>query len=776
MFFLKQIAREHHYSMFPLSALHGSLLQSGLRFCRLFAPKRLWLICTFYFLLSSTTQAQTDTIAPKKPKIGLVLSGGGAKGLAHIGVLKVIEEAGVKIDYIGGTSMGAIIGGLYASGYTANQLDSIFQNTDYEAVIRDYLPRVAKNFYQKDNDERYAFTLPFKNFKLTVPTALSKGLYNYNLINRLTYHVRHVDDFSKLPIPFVCIATNIETGEEVVLNKGYLTQAILASGAFPSLYAPVEIQGKYLIDGGVLNNYPVKQVKEMGADIIIGVDVQDDLKDRSELQEATRILVQISNLQMMERMKQNREITDVYIKPDIKGFNVISFDQGKDIIHRGEVAGKDFWEELLKLSTNYQKPKVENPKKLNDTIAINQIITPVLKDYTRAFMLGKLRFRNQESITFQQLNNGLENLNATQNFSTLSYQIVPENQQQDNLYLELKESPQKSFMKFGLHYDNLLKSGILINFTRKKVLFKNDVASLDLILGDNPRYVFDYYIDKGFYWSLGVKSRYIQWNKNIPSDFNNGLVLFDGNLSSVNVNFYDFTNQVYLQTFFLQKFIAGAGLELKHLKISTENIENNPILDNSDYLSFYGYMKFDSFDSKYFPKKGIFFEGNFQNILNQSNPLQIFQRNSYLKGNFAIVKSIWNRISITIQNELGFTFGDSETPALNFALGGYGFREFNNFRPFYGYDFVGLTGNSYIKGLVNFDWEFVNKHHINLAANYTNIGNDIFLNNDWFTWPKYSGYALGYGFDSILGPIEVKHSWSPETRRHYTWFAVGFWF
>ena len=141
----------------------------------------------------------------------------------------------------------------------------------------------------------------------------------------------------------------------------------MASGAFPSLYAPVDIQGKYLIDGGVLNNYPVKQVKQMGADIIIGVDVQDDLKDRSELQEATRILVQISNLQMMERMKQNREITDVYIKPDIKGFSVISFDQGKDIILRGEQAGQSFWEELVKLSTNYKKEQLQNPKKLSAT-------------------------------------------------------------------------------------------------------------------------------------------------------------------------------------------------------------------------------------------------------------------------------------------------------------------------------------------------------------------------------------------------------------------------
>ena len=147
-----------------------------------------------------------------KPKIGVVLSGGGAKGLAHIGVLKVLEEAGVEISYIGGTSMGAIVGGLYASGYSANELDSIFNSLDADALLRDYTPRGSKNFFEKRNDEIYALTLPFKNFRIGFPTALSKGLYNYTTVNRLTNHVRHIRDFDNLPIPFVCIATDVETG------------------------------------------------------------------------------------------------------------------------------------------------------------------------------------------------------------------------------------------------------------------------------------------------------------------------------------------------------------------------------------------------------------------------------------------------------------------------------------------------------------------------------------------------------------------------------------
>ena len=269
----------------------------------------------FLLLISSSVFAQEQ----KKPlKVGLVLSGGGAKGLAHIGVLKVLEDEGLEISYIGGTSMGAIIGGLYASGYSASELDSIFRNTDFENIVQDNLPRVVKSFYEKDNDEKYAFTLPFNKFKVGIPLALSKGQNTYNLLNRLTYRVHDINDFSKLPIPFLCIATDIETGQAVILKEGYLPQAMKASGAFPSLFNPVEINGRYLIDGGVVNNYPIDEVRAMGADIIIGVDVQEDLLNRESMGSAMKVVMQIVNFQMYQGMKAKAAATDIYIKPAIR--------------------------------------------------------------------------------------------------------------------------------------------------------------------------------------------------------------------------------------------------------------------------------------------------------------------------------------------------------------------------------------------------------------------------------------------------------------------------
>ncbi len=314
--------KAYFQSLFPLFAISFFCkkrmpLQSGL-----YNKRLVFLFSIFFFLLSFSCFSQQEI--PRK-KIGLVLSGGGAKGFAHIGVLKLIDQAGIKIDFIGGTSMGSVVGGLYASGYTGMQIDSIFRATNFDELITDYIPRTSKNFFEKRNDEMYAFTLPLNKFKISIPTALSKGMYNYNLLVRLTDKVKDVSDFNKLPIPFLCIATDIETGEEVLLNNGYLPQALLASSAFPTIFSPVEINGRLLVDGGVTNNYPVEEIKKLGADIIIGVDVQDDLKDRKSLKEATRILVQISNLQMIKKMKIKQALTDIYIKPDITKYGVISF-------------------------------------------------------------------------------------------------------------------------------------------------------------------------------------------------------------------------------------------------------------------------------------------------------------------------------------------------------------------------------------------------------------------------------------------------------------------
>ena len=711
----------------------------------------------------------------KRPKIGLVLSGGGAKGFAHIGVLKVLEGAGIKIDYIGGTSMGSVIGGLYASGYNASQIDSIFKKTNFDELINDYIPRSSKNFYGKKNDELYAVVLPFSNFRIGIPEALSKGMYNYNLLSSLTRNVRHVRDFNKLPTPFLCIGTNIETGEEVLLNKGNLVQAMMASAAFPSLFTPVEIDGNLLVDGGVVNNYPIQEVRNLGADIIIGVDVQDDLLKRKNLKNATRILVQITNLQSIEKMKSKVKDTDVYIKPDIRDFGVISFDRGEEIIRKGEEAAFAVYEKLKTLTDEnnfYKKPKL---KVATDTLHIQDINTDKLENYTKEYIRGKLRFKPGSTITYDGLKAGINNLNATQNFSTISYCLQP-NGDKDNLDLVLRENPTQTYLKLGLHYDGLYKSAVLLNLTHKKTFLKNDVTSLDIILGDNFRYDFNYYVENGFNISFGFRSRLNQFNRNVTTSLS-GVLKETPNVNLINVDFMDISNQAYFQTIFVQKFLMGGGLEYKYLKINSPTLANEDnIIEKSNYFSAFAYLKYDSLDEKYYPSSGLYFSTDVQTYMASSDYTKQFKPFSIAKAEVSIVRPLFRKATIKFGADAGFNIGSDSVPFFDFILGGYGYNKINNFNYFYGYDFLSIAGNSYIKSDINIDYEIFKKNHINVSANFANLGDDIFSSVDWVSMPKYTGYAIGYGLETIIGPIEVKQSWSPEMSKSFTWFSIGFQF
>lgn len=727
----------------------------------------------FLFFIFQPSFAQ-DTI--RKPKIGLVLSGGGAKGFAHVGVLKVLEAAGIKIDFIGGTSMGAVIGGLYASGYNATQIDSIVRVTNFDNLLIDYIPRSSKSFYEKRNDELYALILPFDNFKIGAPQSLSKGMFNYNLFNELTLHVRHVRDFNQLPTPFLCMATDIEFGQQVILNKGILAQALFASSALPSVFSPVILDGRFLIDGGIMNNYPIDEVRKLGADIIIGVDVQNGLRDREQLKDATKILFQITNLQMIEKMKLNAANTDIYIKPDIKEYGVVSFEKAKEIVLRGEEAAFSVYEEIDQLadkSKAYYKPKL---KMESDSLNIVNIVCNNLKNYSKSYIEGKLKFKSGAKIRYKDLETGINNIDATHNFGAITYSLEP-NGNGDNLILNFTENPIKTYLKFGLHYDGLYKSAVLANITNKKTFFKNDIASFDLIIGDNVRYNLDYYVDNGYNLSYGLKSQLNQFNKNVTNEITNLSVVPLANVNSINVDFLDVTNQLYFQSIFAQKFLVGLGLEYKYVTIESETLAAiKPVLDKSNYSSVFAYMKYDSFDNQYFPTKGWYFSSDLHNYLFSSNYTGKFNPFSIAKADAGFALKILKKATLKAQAEAGFSIGEESVPFFNFVLGGYGFIPLNNFKPFYGYDFLSLAGNSFLKTSATIDFEIFKKNHLNFSANYANIETDYFKSLDWISLPKYSGYAIGYGLESIIGPLEVKYSWSPETAKGYTWFSIGFWF
>jgi NTE family protein len=418
-----------------------------------------------------------------------------------------------------------------------------------------------------------------------------------------------------------------------------------------------------------------------------------------------------------------------------------------------------------------------NVVKQKDSIYISDITYNKLDNFTRAYILGKLKIKKNTVINHEQLEKGISLINGTQNFSTIMYSFE-KIQNGEQLNLQLKENKNNTFLKFGLHYDDLYKSGVLLNYTQRKLFTKNDVFSLDVMLGDNFRYNFDYYIDNGFYWSFGFNSKLNIFNRNISTDFENGAVFSDLGVNSVNIDFTDLSNQAFVQTIFAQKFSVGAGLEFKYLNIASQTLQNTtPIFDKSDYLSAFGYIKYDSFNQKYFPKKGWSFFGEMKTFLYSSDYTRQFERFSIAKAEAGIVFEPLKKLTIRLQSEVGFAIGERTISFFDFVLGGYGFVPANNFKPFFGYDFLSLAGDSYAKQTATIDYVLYKKHHVNFTGNFANVGNRIFEHIEgWLKKPTYTGYALGYGMESIIGPLEIKHSWSPETGNHFTWFSVGFWF
>ena len=531
----------------------------------------------------------------------------------------------------------------------------------------------------------------------------------------------------------------------------------------------------------------------MGADLIIGVDVQHDLSTRESLSSATEILLQINNYRTVNDMKEKSEKTDIYIRPDIDNFSVIDFDRGLEIITSGEVAAQAISDRLNEVARAQDAPPKRATKVVSqDSLTINRLIVTGNDQYTRGYIKGKLRFNLAEKMSFEKLHQGMNNLSATGNFKAIRYELVSNGLGTD-LILKLKENPTKMFLKVAAHYDDLYKSSALINLTKKNFLLKDDVASFDFILGDHIRYNMQYYLDKGYYWSFGVNSTFTNFDEEIDFAFirTNFSVPDDPNIRQINLDVTDLTNQIYLQTVLREEFAFTLGAEHKLLQYSTQTLnqfsednletslapsEEKTFFDNSNYFSVFGKITLDTYDDKYFPKKGLLFDSDMHLYLFSSDFNDNFREFSVGKARMGVAFPIVDKVTLNLETEGGLKLGTSPVTSFDFVLGGFGNDFVNNFIPFFGYDFLTLPGNSFVKAFGRLDYNFASKNHILLTANFANVEDDLFRTGEWFTEPTFSGFGLGYGFESFLGPIQVFYSWSPEIDSSNVFFSIGYWF
>lgn len=718
----------------------------------------------------------------KDLKVGLVLSGGGAKGFAHIGVIKVLEEAGVRIDYIGGTSAGAMVGALYASGYNAHELDSILRSYDFNKLIQNPHARELYSFYQKENSERYALSLPIKNKKIGLPEALSRGQNMLNELSLLTKHVHEISDFKKLPIPFYCVATDLENGEEVLIENGFLPQAIRASGAFPSVFEPVVIGERFLVDGGIVNNFPVDIMQNKDVDIVIGVDIQGKLESKDLLDSAPKVVMQIVSFQMYDDKQEKKDRTDVYIKPNMDNYNVISFDKIDEIIKEGELATRKEMEYLVAIAAQQTKKSIQIRKKLiqykNKYLKIKKVHVNGNKNYTRNYVLSKMRLNKnkKDSTTYSEFNKQVNVLASTQNFKSIDYIIKP-GDDGSIVQFNLKENDVSNFVQISAHYDDLYKTGVLLNFTGKHFLTKNDIISTDFVLGDNLRYNLNYLYDNGFHWRFGISHRYNSFKKNlyIEPEIDDTPISFT---TTVPIKYNDFTTQIYFQTKFRERFAINGGFEHKFLNISTKIVENQNektfYFDKSDYYGGFAEIILDTRNAKNFTKKGWYFNTKFNAYLGSSNYNENFEPFSQLKTEVIYTSTFFNKLSTQINFNSGVTIG-SGNESFDYRLGGYNKNYINNLVPFYGYDVADLSDAAFIKTAVTFRYEVFNKNFLSLTANAAGVNNELLINGSVLENLK-TGYAIGYGLNSIIGPIQVKYAATPDNKKRYWYFNVGFWF
>ncbi len=719
--------------------------------------KNLVLFFTIFLSFYLHSQVKEGFAVPKNPKIGLSLSGGGAKGFAHIGVLKVLDSLGVKVDYISGTSMGAIVGGLYASGYTGKEIEKVVMETDFYTIIANENNRKETTFFDKSVD-KYILNIPVKDGKFNVlPKAISTGQKNIYLLKELFKNVSAINDFSKLPIPFMCIATNLESGKIEIFEKGDLVSSIMASSAFPSLMDPVKINDSLYIDGAMTINYPSKPLKDKGIDIVIGVDLSQGLANRDNLQSAIDILNQVIDFGIQKETKNQYQYTDVNIHPDLTGMTATSYDAKRAILDSGYVEAKKYVETLSLLPKRKDELlRVPLNSIYSNVYKIDSLILENSNIFGKNYVQGKMNLRVPSLQTYGGINQMIDRLYSTNNYRLINYDIVQKNDQ-NYLKLNVTEDDTRFFLKFGLHYDEVFKTGLLLNATAKRLLFRNSTVSLDVVVGDKPRYYLNYFIDNGYIPGFGV--------------YASGMSL---DLRDIGSNVYEnwnwFRNEAFIQSVWRDKYAIGGGISHDYYegKFTWESSYSN----THNFINPYAFIKTDTQDNTSFPTKGLFLyaEGKVLDLLNKEQEGRTFQLKISSQINFPLNSWLTYRLGLFG----GVTVGDEISSFYQYRIGGLFEQNVGNFVKFQGYEFGQLHSKNLLTASNTFQFNFSKNYYVDAHLSLGNLFNDIKVDDILHISESSAGITAGY--KSPFGQIKLNYSRSLNRNNNILSVILGHWF
>ena len=657
--------------------------------------------------------------AQDRPKVAVVLSGGGAKGTAHIGALKVIEEAGIPIDYVVGTSMGAIVGGLYSIGYTPQQLDSMVNAQNWKFLLSDAPNPKDVLLDDRLKSERYVLSIPFSLKSANISDAgIIKGRNLARLFSTLTDGYQDSVNFNRLPIPFACVSENLVYGSEVVFHEGILATAMRSSMSIPGVFVPVDLNGMVLVDGGMVNNYPVDVALGMGADYIIGVDVQSPLLKASGLKSLKDIFGQIINLQGERKYRENLRKTDVLIKVDVSGYSAASFTKEAidTLIVRGERAAIDSWDGLLALkkklglADDYQ-PRCPGPFRLPGVDADkeipvdSQIAAPAVRE-------------NKLNIGFRFDTEELAALLANTDFYF--------GRRRESLVSLTARLGKRTLARLGYSYQwrGGWQAGLAYQFDYKDMnIYNEGKRALDLTFTHQ------------------------QVRVGAAKDWNNIQVSL-----GIDFDYYHFHDLLSLDP------LASA------------------LFEKSSLLSYFAGLVFNNLNERSAPTKGMSWAVSYHlytdNFIQykDNNPISAFD--AHWQGCF----SPSSRLTVTPSLYGRVLSGSDSYPVavINMVGGTIPGRYMPQQIPFTGINRAELSQAALLVAGLDLRQHILKNQYISVMGSYGRNSGKLHRILDSSESADMAGVGIGYMYKSFLGPVEIQLNWSNQTKK-VGWYA-GFGF
>ncbi|QUM79077.1 patatin-like phospholipase family protein [Moritella sp. 5] len=670
----------------------------------------------------------------QRPKIGLALSGGGAKGAAHLGVIKYLEKNNIPIDYIAGTSMGSFIGGMYAMGRSSAQIEAMLAEYDWSQGYNDDVPRDALSVREKQRQDSFQLqtNIGFDGTSVEYPSGFVQGQGMGKLLRLSTNSLPYVRHFDLLPIPYRAVATNIETMSEVVLERGDLSKVMQASMSIPGALTPVFIEGQYLVDGGMVNNLPISVLQDMGADIIIAVDIGSQLYREEEITSAFLIFDQLSS--SMTRTSANEQILklseqDILLSPEIDGIGTADFDLMLDAVDRGEKSAQSASAKLMGLSLSdddyalYQQQKAVKKQQLAqiDIIQINDIDITTDTRLSPKVIENKLNLKRGDKITVAELETQIDVLYALNLFQKVDYSITEKEGVHDlhiNVvekswgpgYVDFKFNIQESTtsddrQQIGLQY-------ILTDLNRLGAEWRSE-----LVYGTDSNISTEFYspidYNQNFFFKSGIRLEDYE-SKLYLSSIN------DPELKPVNSSFEYFvvtTEQinVYAELGIIPFDWAQIAVG-SYYQTGNADIEGSSINTNFDSQGWYLQTRLDSFDNISFPTKGFKLDSDI--YIDTSDYFNSSENNVFFSLDWRNAMS-FNRSTFEFKASMASYDGPPISPTFEVGLGG--------FQNLSGYGINEITGN--YKGLV----ALIYRHRL--------------LDNNFgaFSFPLYLGASIERG-------------------------------